>query len=377
MINLTKRGKVYHANTTIGGVRLRGSLGTVNEKAAKQLASRMEVALSSGNKDVWAGLKLVLPEATYLTFSEGKVAEPITVKDVFEGYLRRIDRKRVGQEIAVSTEERYRGATYEFAVWLKERNVRLMDEITPTMIEEYRAYRLAQTLQRKQSRGGQGLDVDVVVLKQIFDLAMELGYSKPNPVKSISRTKVKPSKVPEPFTSEEMALMRIHITTGKGLLAFHLLQYTGMRGSDVVGLTWGQVDFDSKTIVRNTQKRGTEVRIPIHEYLLSTLYPWRASQNEALVLEGMTRPQLYTLVQKLGEKAGVSNCRPHRFRSTLATELLAKGTSIHDVALLLGDTVAVVEKHYSGHKEASVERIRGIMDSGGENDTSNLPISAY
>lgn len=360
MINLTKRGKVYHANTTIGGVRLRGSLGTVNEKAAKQLASRMEVALSSGNKDVWAGLKLVLPEATYLTFSEGKVAEPITVKDVFEGYLRRIDRKRVGQEIAVSTEERYRGATYEFAVRLKERNVRLMDEITPLVIEEYRAYRLAQTLQRKQSRGGQGLDVDVVVLKQIFDLAIELGYSKPNPVKSISRTKVRPSKVPEPFTQEELDKLRA-VVVGNELLVFSLLRWTGMRGSDVVGLTWDEIDFQSGTIVKTTLKRGKEIRIPIHQDLLASLQNWRIIRNSKLVLEDLTRPQLYTLVQKLGAKAGVPNCRPHRFRSTLATELLAKGTSIHDVALLLGDSVAVVEKHYCGHKEASVERIRGIM----------------
>jgi site-specific recombinase XerD len=38
---------------------------------------------------------------------------------------------------------------------------------------------------------------------------------------------------------------------------------------------------------------------------------------------------------------------PHQFRHTFATKLLSKGTSIENVAALLGNTPKVVWKHYS------------------------------
>ena len=39
---------------------------------------------------------------------------------------------------------------------------------------------------------------------------------------------------------------------------------------------------------------------------------------------------------RLGEKAGVENVHPHRFRRTLATELCRKGMPIQEVARILG-----------------------------------------
>jgi site-specific recombinase XerD len=38
---------------------------------------------------------------------------------------------------------------------------------------------------------------------------------------------------------------------------------------------------------------------------------------------------------------------PHRFRHTLAADLLVKGASVKDVAAILGNSPAVVMKHYS------------------------------
>jgi site-specific recombinase XerD len=38
---------------------------------------------------------------------------------------------------------------------------------------------------------------------------------------------------------------------------------------------------------------------------------------------------------------------PHRFRDTFASNLLLKGVSIENVAILLGNTVRVCEKHYA------------------------------
>ena len=47
------------------------------------------------------------------------------------------------------------------------------------------------------------------------------------------------------------------------------------------------------------------------------------------------------------KRSGVERGHCHRFRHTLASELIAKGTSIQDVAGILGDTVATIERHHA------------------------------
>jgi predicted transcriptional regulator len=55
----------------------------------------------------------------------------------------------------------------------------------------------------------------------------------------------------------------------------------------------------------------------------------------------------------------------HRFRHTLVTELLEKGWTYEDVAEVLGNSAAIVKKHYaSGHaarQDSLTEMMRSIF----------------
>jgi integrase len=64
-----------------------------------------------------------------------------------------------------------------------------------------------------------------------------------------------------------------------------------------------------------------------------------------------------------GERAGVTRAHPHRFRDTLAVDMLLKGASPYDVAKTLGDTISVVEEHYAPYVKELRERTRRIMES--------------
>jgi predicted transcriptional regulator len=46
-------------------------------------------------------------------------------------------------------------------------------------------------------------------------------------------------------------------------------------------------------------------------------------------------------------KSEVSRAHAHRFRYTLATELLEQGWTYEDVAEVLGNSAAIVKKHYA------------------------------
>jgi integrase len=63
------------------------------------------------------------------------------------------------------------------------------------------------------------------------------------------------------------------------------------------------------------------------------------------------------------KKAGVKGAHAHRFRHTLATDLLAKGATCEDVADILGNSPNIVRKHYAKWSRAREERITGLMQS--------------
>jgi integrase len=84
-------------------------------------------------------------------------------------------------------------------------------------------------------------------------------------------------------------------------------------------------------------------------------------EGEDRVFPGMVPHKLYQMVRSWGEKAGVENVHPHRFRHYFACHWLGRGLSLFDVAKLLGDTHSVVDKHYGKWTNGQDSRIRGIM----------------
>jgi integrase/recombinase XerD len=147
----------------------------------------------------------------------------------------------------------------------------------------------------------------------------------------------------EPFTAEELEKLREN--AADDLLPLLLLRWTGLCGSDAVSLTWQEVDFSQKEIERITQKRKKKVILPARTELLFALEAERDRQKPApmdrILMNPntgtvMTRRRLYQRMLALGKRAGVANAHPHRFRDTLAVDMLRRGASPYDVAKMLG-----------------------------------------
>jgi integrase len=197
-----------------------------------------------------------------------------------------------------------------------------------------------------------------------------------NPVRLEGRPGENPERGSQPFKPDELRKMREHAEND--LLAFQLLRWTGFRGSDAVALTWAEVDWEAREIVRVTQKRGKRVVVPIHTELLFALeverdrrnpHPWERVLLNPETGKPFTRPRLYERMLKLGRRAGVATSNPHRFRDSLAVEMLSRGASPYDVAKVLGDTIETVENHYAPFVPELRERVRRILelDAGAEN----------
>ena len=59
----------------------------------------------------------------------------------------------------------------------------------------------------------------------------------------------------------------------------------------------------------------------------------------------------------------VKGAHAHRFRHTLATEILARGGTEQDVADILGISAAVVRKHYAKWSQARQQRITRLSEA--------------
>jgi integrase len=382
LIAIRKRGKAFHADLVNGSARVRGSLGTRNRSVALRLVHRLETAVSEGpTSAVWPELRPQLPGSTYSRFADfvGVREKPVpTWRDLEESFENHMGQRIALGKLQFSTAERYRVTLREFEVFLREQETCLLHDITKPKIESFKVWRTGRIKKHKNSRGATGLVLDVAILHRLFAFALENDMISKNPVRMEGRPGENPQNGAEPFTGRDLARLRDH--AADDLLIFLLLRWTGFRGSDAVTVTWGEADFDRNEIERVTQKRRKRVIVPIQAELLfaleAELERRKPEPSDRILLnpttgKPLTRPRLYHRMLALGKRAGVSDAHPHRFRDTLAVDMLVRGASPYDVAKTLGDTIETVEKHYTPFVPELRERVRMILESGA--GLENLP----
>lgn len=376
MLTVRKRKKTFHGDLVKGHVHIvRGSLGTRNREAALRLIHKLETALSEGPESpLWRELETLLPEETFSRFADFagvKLRQLPTWEDLKAAFnVDREQRIKLGR-FAQSSFDRYESAICEFGTFLSIENVVLLQQIDRALVERFKVWRVERINKRKFSRGATGLALDAAVLHRVFAFAVENEMVLKNPVRMEGRPGENPTHGAEPFTATELARMREHV--GADMLSFLLLRWSGLRGVDAVKLTWAEVQLDREEIERVTQKRRKRVILPLHAELLFALemeHERLKPQPADRVLinpatgEPMTRPTLYRRMVALGKRAGVSNAHPHRFRDTLAVDMLSRGASPYDVAKMLADTIDTVEKHYTPFVKELRDRVRHILRTG-------------
>lgn len=171
--------------------------------------------------------------------------------------------------MAESTRQRYNHTVKSFEDFLTERGVAELVKMDRPFIEAYKVWRRARIMERKFSRNGRGLSLDVAILHGVFTVAVENEMVPKNPVRMEGRPGDNPEAGAQPFDAD--ALGKLRKFAGADNLAFLLLRWTGLRGSDAIKLTWEEISFERKEIERITQKRGKRVIVPLNAELLFAL----------------------------------------------------------------------------------------------------------
>lgn len=285
-------------------------------------------------------------------FELQKRSTEITVRDNSnEGLLKKyVATKRI-EGASESTIKRY-----------KEQNIALMNFLEKPL-NEITTYDIRFYLSVKRERdnvSNRTLDGMRRCYASFFKWLNNEGYIAKNPCATLARIKYKKT-VKKPYSATELEKLRKSCDKVRDLALVDFLYATGCRVSEVSRLDIVDVDFE--TMQCTVLGKGNKERIVylsevatmhLKEYISS-----RKDISDALFVgkggRRLSKNGIEAFLRRLGGKAGVENVHPHRFRRTLATNLLDHDVAIQDVATILGHADLKTTQVYCYISQKNVE----------------------
>lgn len=246
-------------------------------------------------------------------------------------------------------------------------------------IEDYKTKRTAEvepaTVNREFSR-----------LRHMLKCAQDWGYIKSNPCKGIKELKEPPGRI-RYLTPEEIervlaecgpeTLRQNHYNAGRPLSELlnvylrpivEIAIHTGARRSELLSLTWKDVDFKGRMIYLEVTKNGERRVVPMDDTVYSILRALPRYLHDDMVFPGINGNMVSMAFKRARERAGIKNCRYHDLRHTFGSHLTMGGTNLRAVQTLLGHKDIRMTLRYS---HLSPEHLREAVTTLDKNLKSN------
>lgn len=198
------------------------------------------------------------------------------------------------------------------------------------------------------------------LVRAFFSFCLDSGWIDKNPAKGVKMRNVK-STPTLPFSNDEWekivwavdSYREIHpqtpAMTGKKLRALILLmRYSGLRISDAVAIKRERIE--NGRLFLYTQKTGKPVHLKLPNVVIEAIQ--ECDDGELFWSgKGKVKSRLTDWQEKLKKVAKIAGIEgrgfAHRLRDSFSVDLLNHGTPVEMVAILLGNTVTIVQKHYA------------------------------
>ena len=197
-----------------------------------------------------------------------------------------------------------------------------------------------------------------------FLITEELVHS--NPVKKVGLLKLEKT-IKRPYSAEEMEALRTGCSTIRDRALVEFLYSTGVRVSELVALNVGDIEMGKQELIvygKGSKERKTyltdSAKFYLHRYLQTRSGEDNLQSRPLFVTSGspherLSVPGIQYMLRNLGRKTGVKGVHPHRFRRTIATDLLGRGMPIEQVKEFLGHEKLDTTMIYCTVKTESVQ----------------------
>lgn len=257
-------------------------------------------------------------------------------------------------------------------VWWKERfGGYVLADVTPSMIAKGRDELLNSNTKKGTMRGPATVVHYIAAISHVYTMGIkEFGWIESSPVSRISKPREPVGRVRFLSDEERGALIEACKKSESPILypIVVIAISTGMRQSEIMNLTWSQIDFMRQQIILEKTKNKTCRTIPLASLALELLKK-RAQEGglkNNLVFPGkvpskpmaIRRPWLHAI-----KESGIKDFRFHDLRHSAASYMAMTGSSLIDIGILLGHKRLEVTKRYSHlsqqHLSRVVERMNG------------------
>jgi len=325
-----KKGKNWYIDYYLKGRRKRKKIGP-SKKLAQQVLQDVHVKMAKGEYlGVYDEKKILFEEFSqqYLAFSKANKAESTHDRDRFS----------VAQLISVFKEK------YLF-------------EITPRMIEKYKATRLGKV-------GPATVNRELACLKHMYTKAIEWGYLKINPVKSVKLLKEPPGRLRYLRPKEVKKLL----DACRGYLRSIVITAlnTGMRKGEILALCWKDVDLENRKVTVRKPKNNEIRVIPINQTLYQELSNLsHGSDGEYIFSNGNGHrfgdiKKGFSLALK---RAEIEDFHFHDLRHTFGSHLVMQGVDLKTVQQVMGHKDIKMTMRYSHLSPEYVQEAMERLDN--------------
>jgi integrase/recombinase XerD len=160
----------------------------------------------------------------------------------------------------------------------------------------------------------------------------------------------------EARTNQRRTFKHTRATANRDRALIKVLLDTGLRASELCQLRIGDYDPATGDIRVRFGKGGKSRMAYLEKSARRDVWRYLATRDDvdepdAPLFAGhfnrpMTKDGLRILLTRLGQKAGVPRCHPHRFRHTFALEFLRSGGDVFTLQKLMGHSTLDMVRHY-------------------------------
>lgn len=270
------------------------------------------------------------------------------------------------------TIRKYCNSLNHLIAFANEENLMRVGELKVIHIDKFRASRELKPITSQK---------ELEVLRQFFEYSVARDLCETNVAQKIKGPKnVSPNDV-EPYTQEEMgrilgATQKFGRNTYERKRAKAMvltLRHTALRISDIAVLRRDRITLKDGVwrIFLHTTKNNKRIFLRVPREMKDALddvplpkgaqagcpyFFWNGNSKQksavTVVEESMSA---------VFKQSGVEKAHAHRFRHTLATELLGIGATYEEVADVLGNSAKIVEKHYAKWSAKRQNRVDDLM----------------
>lgn len=213
----------------------------------------------------------------------------------------------------------------------------LKDPLTSLAADQITSDRLASFRDKRLRDGTRAAVIDLILIGHCLKITMnECGLSlTANPADKVKRPAPPKARQRRLEAGEYIALERASSQTKNTYLwpLVILAIETGMRRSELLGLTWDRIDLNNRTAYLVDTKNGDTRTVPLSAKAVNVIKSLPQSSQE---LFPVSDNAIRLSWDKLKKRAGLHDLRFHDLRHEAISRFFENGLSVVEVALISG-----------------------------------------